>query len=161
MGNIFSVSEIFQFAIAIEENGYKFYKTASEKVNDPSTKEMFAILSQEEVKHKKIFSEMLDKIEVYNPQEIYPEEYFLYLKSYVDNIIFNPQKAQEIETNFDTIKALNFAIQRELDSILYYLEIKKLVPEIHSKQIDKIVEEEHRHFVKLSTLKNNLEKHIS
>lgn len=41
MGNLFSVSEIFQFAIKIEENGHLFYKTAAEKVSDFATRELF------------------------------------------------------------------------------------------------------------------------
>jgi len=158
MGNLFSVSEIFQFAIKIEENGHLFYKTAAEKVSDFATRELFLILAEEEIKHKKIYTEMLTKIENYKPEENYPEEYFLYLKSYADNIIFNSKKAEELKSNFDTMAAINFAIQRELDSILYYIESKNFVPKIHFDQIDKIIEEERRHFVKLTEIKNSLEK---
>ncbi|MFQ3675173.1 MAG: ferritin family protein [Endomicrobiia bacterium] len=158
MGSIFSISEILQFAIKIEENGELFYKMAAEKVIDFKAKEMFNLLAEEEVKHKNVYSEMLAEIENYKPEEIYPEEYFSYLKSYVDNIIFNSKKAEELKVNFDTIAAINFAIQRELDSILYYLEMKNFVSKSYIKQIDKIVEEERKHFLKLTDLKNSLEK---
>jgi rubrerythrin len=158
MGNLFSVSEIFQFAIQIEQNGEQFYKMAAEKVTDISTKEIFNLLAKEEVKHKKIYQEMLSKIESYTPEDSYPEEYFLYLKSYAENIIFNTKKAEELKKDFNTISALNFAIQRELDSILYYLEAKNFVPKVSSKIVDDIVEEERKHFIKLTNLRNSLEK---
>ena len=158
MGNLFSISEIFQFAIKIEENGQQFYKKAAEKTFDLSAKEIFVALAEEEVKHKKIYVEMLAKVESYQPEENFPEEYFLYLKSYADNIIFNSKSEEELKKHFDTIGAINFAIQRELDSILYYLEAKSFVPKTQSHLVDKIVEEERKHFVKLTELKNSLEK---
>ncbi len=158
MGNLFSISEIFQFAIKIEENGEKFYKMAAEKTSDLTVKEIFLILSEEEIKHKNVYLEMLSKIESYQPEENFPEEYFLYLKSYADNIIFNSKAQEDLKKSFSTISAINFAIQRELDSILYYLESKNLIPKIQAQLVDKIIEEERKHFVKLTDLKNSLEK---
>jgi rubrerythrin len=53
----------------------------------------------------------------------------------------------------DTIAALDFAIKRELDSILYYHEIKKFVPAAQYTAIDQIIAEERKHFSKLSAVK--------
>jgi rubrerythrin len=53
----------------------------------------------------------------------------------------------------DTSAALDFAIQRELDSILYYHEIKKLVPAAQHDAIEKIIEEERKHFLSLTAMK--------
>jgi len=43
MAIFFSPSEIFQFAIKIEENGEAFYRKMSNKFKDSQTKELFYI----------------------------------------------------------------------------------------------------------------------
>ncbi|MDI6726248.1 MAG: hypothetical protein QMD32_04735, partial [Smithellaceae bacterium] len=58
----------------------------------------------------------------------------------------------------DTPGAVDFAIRRELDSILYYHEIRKFLPLSEYDQIEKIIEEERRHFHKLSELKKSYNK---
>lgn len=151
---IFKASEIYQFAIRIEENGGKFYRKMAEKLENASMKKVFTYLANEEVKHKKTFEDMVSKIEKYEPPESYPGEYFAYLRAYADNIIFSQEKLdKEMLKIKGAISAIDFAIQRELDSILYYLEMKNLVPESQRNLIDGIIEEERRHFVKLSGLK--------
>ena len=147
----FDVSEIFQFAIGIEENGEKFYRYAAQMMEEGETKEAFNRLADEEIGHKKIFEEMLSKIEKYEPPEIYPDEYFAYLRAYVNDAVFTREmQEKELPAVKDTFSAIKFAIQRELDSILYYQEIKKFVPKDQHDLIDGIIEEERRHFLKLS-----------
>jgi rubrerythrin len=149
--SIFEPSEIFQFAIRIEEGGEKFYREMAKKLNDAAVKTLFSALADEEVKHKRTYEAMVSKIEDYEPFESYPGEYFSYLRAYADNIVFTPEKMEEeISKITDASSALKFAINRELDSILYYQEVKKLVPQNQRDSIDKIIDEERRHFVKLT-----------
>ena len=56
----------------------------------------------------------------------------------------------------NTIAALDFAIQRELDSILYYHEIKKLVPPAQHEILENIIEEERKHFLSLTEMKKSM-----
>ena len=49
--------------------------------------------------------------------------------------------------------ALDFAIQREMDSILYYQEIKSLLGPITPGTVDTIIDEERMHFAFLSRLR--------
>ncbi len=150
----FEPSEIFEFAIRIEENGEKFYRDMARKLKEREVKELFSALADEEVKHKKAYEGMLSKIEKYEPFENYPGEYFAYLRAYADTHIFTPSAlAEEMKNVNDAASALKFAIQRELDSILYYEEIKKFVPEAQRGTIDAIITEERRHFVRLSGCK--------
>jgi len=149
--SVFEPSEVFQFAIRIEEGGEKFYREMAKKLPDAEVKKLFSVLAEEEIKHKKTYQDMVSKIEEYEPAESYPGEYFAYLRAYADNIIFTPQKMEEkIKSITNAKSALEFAIDRELDSILYYEEAKKLVPKNQRVLIDTIIEEERRHFVKLS-----------
>lgn len=155
--SLFEPSEVFQFAIRIEENGEKFYRQMIQKFEEPTVKELLSFLADEEIKHKKIYEEMVSKIEKYEPFETFPGEYFAYLRAYADNIIYTQKKFDEETANIKDINAaIDYAINAELDSVLYYQEIKNLIPENQRKTIDGIIEEERRHFVKLSEIKRTI-----
>jgi len=155
--SLFEPSEVFQFAIRIEENGEKFYRQMVQKFEDPKVKELFSYLADEEIKHKKTYEEMVSKIEKYEPFETFPGEYFAYLRAYADKIIFTQKEFdEEIAKIKDINAALDYAINAELNSILYYQEVKNLVSENQRRTIDKIIEEEQRHFVKLSEIKRTI-----
>jgi rubrerythrin len=152
--SVFEPSEIYQFAIRIEENGEKFYRKMSQKLHDDKVKELFTFLANEEVKHRNTYEEMVSKIEKYEPFESFPGEYFAYLRAYADEKIFSPKKLDEKMTEVkDSLSAVEFAMERELDSILYYQEMEKFVPENQRKSIEGIIEEERKHYVKLSEIK--------
>ena len=57
----------------------------------------------------------------------------------------------------DTVGAFEFAMQRELDSVLYYHEIKNMVPAAQHEAIDKIIEEERRHYTMQCDMKKRYE----
>ena len=158
MAVFFDISEVLQFAITIEENGESFYRKVAAKVSDKEMKDLFTFLADEEVKHKKIFTDMVSKITKYEPPETYTGEYFQYLKAYAENIIFPPEIERELDTKGGIIKALDFGIRRELDSIMYYIETKNVVPETQHQIMDRIIEEERSHFVRLSIMKEKIMK---
>jgi len=154
---LFNISEIYHLAIAIEENGEKFYRAQLKKFNDENIKKLFSFLADEEIKHKETFKSMLEKIEKYEPKESYPGEYFLYLKSYAENVIFNEKELDSKIKKIKNLKSvLDFAIKLEWDSILYYQEMKIYVSADSAKLIDDIIKEERKHFIKLSEARKNL-----
>jgi rubrerythrin len=157
MGN-FKASEFLQVAIRIEENGEKLYRHAETLTDDPKTKEIFAFLAGEETKHRKIFAEMVSKLETYEPPEGYPGEYVAYLRAYADSLVFSPDEVEEeLDDIYDVEEAVEFAMEREIESILYYLEAKTLVSKGESEAIEKVVSEERRHYLKLVELKRTLD----
>ena len=152
----FEPSEILEFAVGIEKNGEAFYRKAMESAKDEETRNTFHFLATEEVKHERLFSEMLAEIEKYEPAEAYPEEYFAYLRAFVTNVIFKKDlKVDEID---DPLAAIRFAQQRELDSILYYQESRKLVHPSKHETIERIVEEERSHYMLLIEAEKRLAK---
>ncbi|MCS7181290.1 MAG: ferritin family protein [bacterium] len=157
MAIFFNISEIYQFAIKIEENGEIFYRKVAQNTKNKEVSDLFIFLADEEVRHKRIFEEHLSKIENYEPPEIYPGEYFAYLKAYAEELIFPKNIEKELKRE-DILEAINFGIRRELDSIMYYLEIKDLIPETQHLELDKIIKEERSHFVRLSNLKKQMER---
>lgn len=157
---VFEASDIVEIAIRIEENGSNFYKFAEQIAKREDAKNLFAHLAVEETAHKKIFEAIFANMEKKNPPESYEGEYDLYLRDYVDtNIIFTKETMEEeLKQINDEQSALDFAIKRELDSIFYYHEIKRFVPENQYSVIDQIIEEERKHFTKLSGVKKQYSK---
>ena len=155
MGSQFEASDIFEIAMRIEENGSSFYRYAVQIATGEDAKEMFGWLAGEEDKHKALFKDMLSKIETQAPPESYPGEYGAYLHGYADNNLIFKQGVVDAEMAriTDTLSAIDFAIRRELDSILYYHEIKGFIAEDQHESIDKIINEERRHFKMLSEMK--------
>ena len=158
MGTDFKASEIFEIAIQVEKHGEKFYRHAATICDDEKIKEMFEFLANEEVKHRKTIDGMLSKIEHYEPPEKYPGEYCKYLTAYAENQVFSDKEFDEKMKEIDTVAdAIEFAIEKEIQSILYYLEMRNLVPEgPQRKEIDGLVEEERRHYLRLNEAKRTL-----
>ncbi len=148
-------SDIFHFAIRIEEDGEIFYRNAAAATGDKAVKKLFEDLANAEVGHKETFQNMLTKIGDHTPPESYSGEYLAYLRDYIDNkIVFTKDaKARLASDAYDMLSALDFAIQRELDSILYYQEMKHFLPEKQHKEIDRIIGEERKHFAILAEMK--------
>jgi rubrerythrin len=155
---IFDMDEVFRFAVRIEENGEKFYRHAAVITEDETARYMFNHLADEEIRHKNVFTDMASKmkVECKDRPESYPGEYIEYLHNYLDNnIVFNKKAESEFASIQDTMDAINFAIDRETDSILYYSEIKQLVPKSGHALVDEIIAEERKHFLRLAEFKKD------
>ncbi len=147
--------DVVNFAIRIEENGERFYREAAEIITHRPVKELFERLAEEETVHRRTFERLLSGLGDYRPPETYEGEYLAYLKDFIDGkAVFkeHPNIAQLAKAS-SIAGALDFAIQREMDSILYYQEIKKFVGAGHTEAIDLIIDEERMHFALLSKLR--------
>jgi len=154
---LFESNEIYLFAMRIEENGEKFYRHAAQMAQEKESRTLFSFLADEEVRHKKAFENMLSRMERGDVEESYPGEYLAYLQDYLDNKIVFTKSAKDTEYPEvkDTLSAIEFAIQREVNSILYYHEVKKFVATSQQDDIDKIIEEERKHFSQLTEIRKN------
>jgi len=155
MAEFFKASELVEFAVQIENNGETFYRAAAKKTKKDNVKNILLYLADEEVKHAKAYKEMLKSVETYKPAEVYTEEYFRYLRAYADQHIF--VKKTDIEEKAESRRgykeAIDVGLVAEIESILYYLEMRNFVPDNEKSIIDKIIEEERSHYTKLSEIK--------
>ncbi|MRR15012.1 MAG: hypothetical protein EG826_01000 [Deltaproteobacteria bacterium] len=157
---VFAASDIVQVAVRIEENGIIFYKFAEQLAKQEEAKKLFAFLADAEAGHKRTFEKFFAAVDKYTPAEQYAGEYSAYLRNYVDNnIIFTKDVMdKQLAGVKDTAAAFDFAMQRELDSILYYHEIKNLVPAAEHEAIEKIIAEERKHYALLCDMKKRFTK---
>jgi rubrerythrin len=155
--SIFNAGEIVDLAVKIEENGLNFYRSFADTLDSEKAKNVFNLLADEESKHRETFSKMLQSVEKFEPPTSYPDEYFAYLQAYADSVIFTPDDLKrKVESISSSRDAIEFGIRRELDSILYYQEMKSFVPESQKETVDKIIAEERNHFLKLSSMKKEM-----
>lgn len=155
MGFTFKTSEAFLLAIRIEENGEKFYREMGEKLNDPSVKKLFLFLADEEAQHRKFYEEIYSELDKIVPFESYAGEYSSYLFSYAESVLFNKNIFQEkLKSINNEIDAIDFAISTELNAISFFQEFKNIVSGKNREIIDQIIEEERKHFVQLTNMKN-------
>ncbi len=152
---VFTANDIVDIAIRIEENGINFYNFAQQIAKTENARDLFGKLAADEGAHKRTFEILLSEIETFKPPESYAGEYTAYLRNYVDNnLIFTKEiMDKQLAKVTDTMGAIDFAIQRELDSILYYHEIKNLVSPDHHEAIEIIINEERKHYAMLLSMK--------
>lgn len=156
MSNEYSLKEIIRFAIEIEKEGSLFYQKIADKIRDINLKNIFLNLKTEENFHKQKFEEMLRNLGEDDNEYLYnlDNEYILYLKSFIENAIFNKKDIDILITTLNTTEAIiNYAVDRENDSINFYNNMKKVVKSEYHITLDKIIGEEYLHKEKLENIK--------
>ena len=154
---LFSAKDVFEFAVKIEVNGEYFYRETAKSLPDPKVKELFTFLADEELKHKAIFEKLATRMGSVTLPELNNADYRAYLEAYTENLIFSEADIKgKIASIDDKNIALLFAIDKELDTVHYYQEIKNFIPESEHGLVDKIIAEERNHVVKLAEMKRKL-----
>ncbi|MDZ4230586.1 MAG: ferritin family protein, partial [Dehalococcoidales bacterium] len=135
-----------------------FYDIMSRSVEDTRVREIFEYRVIMEREHIRIFQGMLSEADERQPSEIESAEQPAYLKSLVDNAVFTDDMiASEAAKQTDSdIKALELAISAEKDSILFYYEMKEIVPPPAHPTLNRIIAEEKMHLRRLSELKEKM-----
>lgn len=158
MANLFRASEIVELGIQIEQNGREFYLAAAKASKDPQARQIFDFLAGEELRHEKVFQTMLKTVEKYKPEEAYSEDYYAYLKALSEEHVFTRKDEGKLaaERVQSDMQAIDMAITFEKDSILLFHEMKQLVSEQENNTVDKLIQQEQEHLLKLKQLKNEL-----
>jgi len=151
----FSACEIVEMAIRIEKNGREFYLTLAESAANMDIADVFKYLAAAEDKHIGVFRGMFKSVCEYVPKEVYPEEYFAHMNALAAQYIFTQENmgkkfAENIKDYHDGI---NSAITFEKDSILFYKEMRQIVPAKDRELIAELISEEKKHLAKLLELK--------
>jgi len=141
----FNADEIFEMACQIEKNGYDFYITAAEAVDDESGKILLNELAEMEKQHQNTFEKLRSNLSsmekegtTFDPDNLM----YKYCTSMADMHVFNDEKIGD--GNLRSV--LNRAIRAEKDTIAFFVGMTYLIPEnLGRNQIDNIVKEEISH----------------
>ena len=151
-------NELINIAIGIERRGIAFYDVLARSTQNAKAREIFHYLVGMEREHIQIFQGMLDEADKFEVPEAYAGEYAAYLQALVDSAVFSDdlvtsEMAAQAESD---AAALELAIRAEKDSILFYYEMKEVMPQRAQATVDSIIAEEKSHLRQLSELKKKL-----
>jgi len=153
----YSMKEIIDIAVGIEENGHRFYSDFSKKFSNESIRELFLMLADEELRHKKFFKSMISGSD--SAPGIFSEEYYLYLKAIGGDRIFDSKKIPEkMEGIMTPLDAISRAFGDEKQSIFFYTELSSAYKNNSEilYNIERIIEEERKHVMLLLDLSEKL-----
>ena len=147
---MFTMSEIIEFAIRIEENGEKVYRDASAKVSNTSLVSLLQRLADDESEHVRWFSDLKGTLveEEVDPQV--GEMGRSLLLEIVGDQTFS-LKERDLSTMGDTKEVLKIALGFEEDTVIFYEMMGSFIKEDAAlAKLDQIIQEEKRHIRVLS-----------
>ena len=129
----FNAIEVFEIAERIERNSVNFYHKAAEAFSDESLSAILLSLAEFEKEHEESYANMRKQISAkewdmitFDPEN----EMALYLQKIADSHIFDPKQdpAEQLKDKGSIRDILNYAIECEKNSIIFYLGLKQYVP---------------------------------
>ena len=147
----FSGSEIIKVAIQIEKNGFAFYRSLSDSMEEEDVKVLFDYLANEEEKHIRSFESLYETFKDYEPDIPDKEEYYDYIQAMAGMNVFTKKDGIDEVLNKAKNKkdALDMAIRFEKESIVFFVEVKGLVRESQRDAVEELVHQEQKHLRKL------------
>jgi len=150
----FNADDIFEMAEQIERNGASFYRQMAGIESMSELRPLLLDLAEMEECHQRFFADLRKTLSsheraqtVFDPDN----EAASYLQAFADGYVF---KANEKPSECLTKKKediIRLAIEKEKDTIVFYLGIKNAVPEnLGKSKIDEIIKEEMNHITQLS-----------
>ena len=158
MSIVFSGNELLEIAIAIERRGMTFYDIMAKSADNEVARAVFEGLVDMERQHISIFEDMLGETDLSPAAETPHQEYSGYVQALIDGAVFTDDMiTSEMATQADSdIKAIELAISGEKDSILFYYEMRDLVPKKVVPVVERVIAEEKSHLQQLSEVKKRL-----
>ena len=155
MGKILYLNEIIKFAVEKEQQSYELYKTLYDLTpeTEAGTRGVFKTLMAQEKHHEEFYANMLTETEEQQSPGIKEDDEYI---EYMQELITASRKIAPVASlDFTDLDAVaNYAIDREKDSILFYLALKNYAPQTTHDAIDDIIREEGKHIVMLEKLYN-------
>ena len=154
---VFTAGELFDIAVGIERNGAAYYDALAQTATDEELKKTYGFLANMELHHVDVFQQLRSAAES-GPvvPQVDEAEYGGYLQALIDSSVFtDDQVARDMAKRAaGPAEALQIALGAEKDSILFYSEMRDLVPQREREAVAEIIREERKHVRELSELKN-------
>ena len=156
MENIgFTIEDVLDLAIGMEDNGVAFYTAAHEISDDPKVKAMFSGLTNMERSHKAKLSELKKRMVGFDDQKNshVDEAVSDYLLTWVDAEVFKKKQnpKHEIVDSGHVTDILKMAITLENESIAFYSGLRDYVANNEAEDIISfIIKEEFSHVARLN-----------
>lgn len=155
----FTREEIINLAIAVERRGIAFYDTMARSTESAALRSALQFLVNMERQHVQIFLSMHAEAERFLALKNYTAEHDAYLEALAASAVFTDDMvAGEMATKIGSdIEALELAIGYEKDTILFYYELRDIMPQTSHSLLSQVISEEKSHLRQLSQLKKELQ----
>jgi len=155
MGITFTADEIFEMAEQIERNGAAYYREAADRAQDKETKQMLLDMAAMEEGHLNTFQEMRKELSgrekepmVFDPDN----QAAMYLRTMADarSMEGRISPTKKLTGQETTKEILDIAVDSENESVVFYLNLKELVPvKAGRDKVEGIILEELSHITSL------------
>lgn len=154
MVTLFKANDAALAAVEIETRGEKFYLQLAEKADDSNTRKLFEFLAGEETKHRAHFQALYDRLgDVSLPAGSNVAEFSTYMNALIDtHTLFRETDSALMEDVKSRKDAILKAMVFEKESILFFMEMREMVPEREKKFIDECIDEERAHLRQLNEM---------
>jgi rubrerythrin len=154
MANVFNAAEVIDMGIEKERKRRDFYGYVALKFEEKDMKDLFSRLRDWEETHIKKFTEIRNTLEESEATESYPGELITYVKAAVDDILYKQVSAEWFSKNVRApLTAIQYGIGFERDAILFFNELLKYMASSHREKVQELIDEEKKHLIYLSELK--------
>ncbi|HDQ45146.1 MAG TPA: hypothetical protein ENN17_06585 [bacterium] len=154
----YNAAEVLTMAVELERMGKSFYDAILHDLDDPRAREIFQILSDDEVRHEKLFQDMMHAVAPAGASEPGDPEIIAYFRELMDSRIFpSPSEILRIREKLgDPAAGIRIALTFEKDSILFFHEMLVFAPDDDQPVIKQIIDEERDHLLRILKLKQDL-----
>ncbi|MHC4361514.1 MAG: ferritin family protein [Planctomycetota bacterium] len=155
MGITFTADEIFEMAEQIERNGAEYYREAAQNASDKDIKQMLLSMAAMEDGHMETFEQMRKELSGREKEPISfdpDNQGAMYLQAMADarGMEGRISPTKKLTGNESTSEVLDIAINSEKDSVVFYLNLKDLVPvRAGREKVEEIIMEELSHITSL------------
>jgi len=146
---MFSIQEILDLAIRLENNGESVYRQAVGEISEPELVSLLQWMADEEVKHARWFSDLKHKLKTHSTNRFMAEMSREVFADFLGEKSFSHQDVDfsKIERVSDLVAVF---IEFEKDTILFYETLKPFIEDADTlNNLGKIIAEENEHIAKL------------
>lgn len=151
-----SVRLIFERIIQVEEMGGAFYRRLSQRTHAAAVREVFALLSADEDRHKKDFMELSRTFSDTDHTFDSPVNLMGILDTMLDRLKQSMKGSEPLDTDsLDLSKALHIGIENEKAAVAVYTEMAKITSLRSRLVFEKIAAVEQEHLDRLLKIRES------
>ena len=157
--NNYNINEVIEMAVRTEILGYRFYTAMAKKFKkNAELVNLFTTLAAKEKVHEKTFSELKNMVAKSGTEPVEWDEVSNYMRAFVESEFFlGRTKSLPSMTRIRSAKdAVKFALGFEKETLLYFMELRKIVKE--KEVVDEVINEEKSHIRWLDAFRTGMAK---
>jgi rubrerythrin len=155
MSKGFDITGLLSVAVRDEQSGINFYETLSGQAQAEEVKKLFSWLKEQEQKHAKRFTDLLNQFQGEEQPVQYADQYVDYLEALVSEGGSSAPYG-DLDSLDNDVDRLGLAIRYEREQLFLQRDLSNFITTDHKPTIDAIINEERDHLVRLSRHKNKV-----